>query len=109
MAKAPLYSGGKKMRGEKREPLAHQVKGLVQKLPKEEDRQLLMEFIEWHNELLPPWHTVQAKLRFWMHTYPGRAATHDVIAEEIGTSRETVSREILAAFISYRANPERIW
>jgi AraC-like DNA-binding protein len=60
-----------------------------------------MDFVTFHRRMLAPWNSVDTRLQIWIQSNPNRAATHEEIAEEIGASRETVSRKIEQAFIDY--------
>lgn len=92
-----------KLEGQMQKSLIEQVEEVVAKLPFEE-QELLTRFTHFHRVMMEPWRNGEEKLRYWLASHPGRAATHEAIGEEIGMSRETVTRTLESAHRNYTEN-----
>lgn len=89
-----------KLKGTKQESLIDQVEKVVATLPFEQ-QELLTKFTHFHRVMMEPWRNTEEKIRYWFALHPGRAATHEQIADDIGTSRETVTRTLPEAYKNY--------
>jgi len=92
-----------RIEGTKQKSLIEQVEDVVATLPFEQ-QELLTRFTHYHRVMMEPWRNVEEKLRYWLATNPGRGATHEQISEDIGVSRETVTRTIEQAHRNYTEN-----
>lgn len=89
-----------KLEGQEQKSLVEQVEDVVATLPFEQ-QELLTRFTHYHRVMMEPWRNGEEKLRYWLASNPGRAATHETIGEEIGLSRETVTRKLDSAHHDY--------
>lgn len=85
-----------KLKGQPEKSLVAQVEEAVASLPFEQ-QELLTKFTHFHRVMMEPWRDAEEKIRYWLAMHPGRSATHAEISEDIGMSRETVTRTLESA------------